>query len=102
MARSRLVGTRGSMNRSWSISTLLQAITCLVVAVLAGLCAVSAVNAYWRHEAAQRVLFATDVSRDLFTAMQHLRVERATTLAEIELPDQMTTDAANRSQARRD
>ena len=90
------------MNRSWSISTLLQAITGLVVAVLAGLCAVSAVNAYWRHEAAQRVLFATDVSRDLFAAMQYLRVERATTLAEIELPDQMTADAANRSQARRD
>jgi signal transduction histidine kinase/ActR/RegA family two-component response regulator len=90
------------MNRPFSISTLLQAITGLVVAVLAGLCAVSAGNAYWRHEAAQRVLFATDVSRDLFTAMQSLRVERASTLADIELKDPMTVEAATRSQARRD
>ena len=89
------------MNRPFSISTLLQAITGLVVAVLAGLCVVSAVKAYRHQEAAQRVLFATDVSRDLFTAMQSLRLERATTLHEIELRDLTTTDARNRARARR-
>jgi len=89
------------MNRLFSISTLLQAATGLVVAVLAGLCAVSAVKAYRGHEAAQRVVFATDVSRDLFTAMQTVRLERAKTLGEIERDD-LSSQAAQDARVRRD
>ena len=65
------------MKRFLSLSLLLQAVTGLMVAALVAACAVSAGQAYQRREAAQRVLFITGVSRDLFTAMQNLRLERA-------------------------
>ena len=65
------------MKRFLSLSLLLQAITGLMVAALVTACAVSAGQAFQRREASQRVLFITGVSRDLFTAMQNLRLERA-------------------------
>ena len=65
------------MKRFLSLSLLLQAITGLMAIALVAACAVSAGQAYQRREAAQRVLFITGVSRDLFTAMQNLRLERA-------------------------
>ena len=39
-------------------------------------CGVMALRAYERQQAAQRVLLAAEVSRDLFHAMQGLRLER--------------------------
>jgi len=65
------------MKRFLSLSVLLQAIAGVMVAALVTACAVSATKAYQRRESAQRVLFITGVSRDLFTAMQNLRLERA-------------------------
>ena len=62
------------MKRLLSLGVILQAITGLMVIALIAAGAVSASQAYQRREAARRVLFATEVSRDLFTAMQGLRL----------------------------
>jgi signal transduction histidine kinase/ActR/RegA family two-component response regulator len=64
------------MKRLLSLGVILQAITGVMVIALIAACAISASQAYQRREAARGVLFATDISRDLFTAMQGLRLER--------------------------
>jgi signal transduction histidine kinase/AmiR/NasT family two-component response regulator len=64
------------MKRFLSLGVILQAITGLMVIALIAACGASAAQAYQRREAAQRVVFATNVSRNLFDAMQGLRLER--------------------------
>jgi hypothetical protein len=64
------------MKRLLSLGVILQAITGLMALSLVAACAVSANHAYQRREAAERVMFATQVAHDLFDAMQGLRLER--------------------------
>jgi signal transduction histidine kinase/AmiR/NasT family two-component response regulator len=64
------------MKRLLSLGVILQAITGLMALALVAACAISANHAYQRREAAERVLFATEVAHDLFDAMQGLRLER--------------------------
>lgn len=64
------------MKRILSLGALLQAIAGVMVASLVITCGVMALRAYERQQAAQRVLLAAEVSRDLFHAMQGLRLER--------------------------
>jgi signal transduction histidine kinase/ActR/RegA family two-component response regulator len=64
------------MKRLLSLGVILQAITGLMAIALIAACAVSANHAYQRREAAERVMFATQVAHDLFDAMQGLRLER--------------------------
>jgi signal transduction histidine kinase/AmiR/NasT family two-component response regulator len=64
------------MKRLLSLGVILQAITGLLALSLVAACAVSASHAYQRREAAERVMFATQVAHDLFDAMQGLRLER--------------------------
>src|SRR5579863_7946232 len=59
-----------------SISLLLQAVTSFIVLTLVASLVIAADNAFDRLETADRVLATADVSRDLFTAMQAIRVER--------------------------
>jgi signal transduction histidine kinase/CheY-like chemotaxis protein len=66
------------MKRLLSLGVILQAITGLMALSLVAACAVSANHAYQRREAAERVMFATQVTHDLFDAMQGLRLERGT------------------------
>jgi PAS domain S-box-containing protein len=66
------------MKRFLSISTLLQAITGLMAVSLVATFAVSAQHAFERRQVAERVFVIADISRDLFTALQLIRVERGT------------------------
>ena len=69
-------GAPKTMKRFLSLGIVLQAITGLLAVALIAACAVSAGNAFQRREAARRMLFATEVTRDLFDAMQGVRMER--------------------------
>ncbi|MBP8247848.1 MAG: hypothetical protein KAX56_13345, partial [Phenylobacterium sp.] len=64
------------MKKILSLGALLQVIAGVTVASLVITCGVMAVRAYERQQAAQRVLLAAEISRDLFHAMQGLRLER--------------------------
>ncbi|MDP3632418.1 ATP-binding protein [Phenylobacterium sp.] len=64
------------MKKILSLGALLQIIAGVMVASLVITCAVMALHAYHRQQAAQRVLLAAEISRDLFHAMQGLRLER--------------------------
>jgi len=59
-----------------SISLLLQVVTSFIVLTLVAGLVIAAGNAFDRLETADRVLATANVSRDLFTAMQAIRVER--------------------------
>src|SRR5579863_7614529 len=59
-----------------SISLLLQAVTSFIVLTLVASLVIAAGSAFDRLETADRVLATANVSRDLFTAMQAIRVER--------------------------
>src|SRR5215469_9674758 len=59
-----------------SISLLLQAVTSFIVLTLVASLVLAAGNAFGRLATADRVLATADVCRDLFTAMQAIRVER--------------------------
>ena len=62
-----------------SIRFRVQMIVGLLVAALVVICAVSGVRAFERRQQAHRVMAITDVSRDLFAAMNALRLERGAT-----------------------
>src|SRR5580698_6735129 len=64
------------MNRLFSISVIFQAITAVMAVTLVAVCGVSAQHAFERRQTDERVLRIVDVSRDLFTAMQEIRLER--------------------------
>ena len=61
-----------------SIKVLLQAITGLMALALVTVFAISAERAFARRAVAERVLAVVDISRDLFAAMQNIRIERGT------------------------
>ncbi len=69
---------RSTMARHLSISTLLQAITGLMAMALVATFGVAAEHALEQRAVAARVEAVASISRDLFTAMQNLRVERGT------------------------
>jgi signal transduction histidine kinase/FixJ family two-component response regulator len=93
-------GRLATMKRLLSLGVILQAITGLMVVALIAAGAVSAGQAYQRREAARRVLFATDISRDLFTAMQGLRLERGAVAVALTRPT-VLSDVAQRLAALR-
>src|SRR5882672_2006241 len=66
------------MKRWPSISTLLQTITGLLTLVLVTTFTLDAVRAFQNRERAKRVPIIVDISNDLFTADESLRVERGT------------------------
>ncbi|HKW52238.1 MAG TPA: hypothetical protein VJO12_00990, partial [Stellaceae bacterium] len=66
------------MNRFATISNLLQLITGVMAAVLVFTFAVSAERAWERWSAALEARAVSAVSRDLFLALQNIRVERGT------------------------
>jgi signal transduction histidine kinase len=89
-----------------SISLRLQAVAGLLVIILVGACAVSATQAFERRQQADRVVALTQVMRDLFSAMQSLRIERANVADALILPTPRTpsdvrSDAADRAQSER-
>ena len=83
-----------AMKRFLSLGLILQAVTGLMVIALIAACGVSAGQAYQRREAAQRVVFATEVSRNLFDAMQGLRLERGAVGVALSAQTQMPDAAA--------
>jgi PAS domain S-box-containing protein len=74
------------MKRFSSVSTLLQAITGLMAVSLVATFAVSAQHAFERRQTAERVFAVADISRDLFRALQLIRIERGTVSTELETP----------------
>jgi signal transduction histidine kinase/ActR/RegA family two-component response regulator len=69
-----------------SIRVRLQVIVGLLVAVLVAGCVISATRAFERRQQAHRVMAITDVSRDLFAAMNSLRLERGAADSELAIP----------------
>jgi PAS domain S-box-containing protein len=94
--RARAVTIPVSMKRFRSISTLLQAITGLMAVSLVATFAVSAQHAFERRQVAERVFAIAGISRDLFTALQLLRVERGTVNTALET--RLTADRRTRGE----
>ncbi len=84
------------MKKFLSISVLLQAGTGLMALVLVGIFANLAERAFERREVAEQVLRTTSISRDMFMAMQAIRIERDTANTALETPD--TIDAGSRGE----
>jgi len=83
------------MKKSLSISALLQSITAvMILALVVGLSS-SAKQAYERREIAERILFTVDLTRNLFLAMQTLRVERGTINTALETPSPIDSETEN-------
>jgi signal transduction histidine kinase/ActR/RegA family two-component response regulator len=72
------------MRRAPSVRLIIQATFGLMATVLLAACALSAVYAYDRWKAAERAVAVLDVSRDLFAAMQDLRLERGVLAAALQ------------------
>ena len=77
-----------------SIGALLQAIIVLMAVALLALFAAAAQRAFDREQTAARTVAIVDVSRDMFKAMQSLRVERGTVNTALATPEPI--DAATR------
>jgi two-component system, sensor histidine kinase len=87
--------------RLQSISLRLQAIVGLLVILLVAGCATFAVQAYERRVEADRVVAITGVSRDLFAAMQTVRLERGAINAALATPSTPTVEnVAHRARLR--
>jgi methyl-accepting chemotaxis protein len=71
------------MKRLVSTSALLQLITGVMATVLVILFALAAMQAWEQREAAEKALAVSNISRDLFEAMQNLRIERGTVNTEL-------------------
>lgn len=85
------------MHTRFSIGALLQAVTGVMAIALVTGFAFYAGDSFQRMQTAKRVLATADISRDLFMAMQNLRVERGTinTALETAKPvDSATQDTA--------
>ena len=64
------------MNRLFSISVTLQGITAIMAVTLVVLCGASAKGAFDRRQTDEKALRVIDASRNLFNAMQEIRLER--------------------------
>ena len=74
------------MKRFLSIRVLLQSITALMAVTAVAFCALGFAKAYERRATAERVLRLVSVERDLFTALQHIRLERGGLNSALALP----------------
>ena len=75
-----------------SINVLLQAITGIMAVVLVVTFAMSAEQAFERRAEADRIHAVASISRDLFMAMQKLRVERGTVNTALSTPEIVSAD----------
>jgi signal transduction histidine kinase len=64
------------VNRLFSISVIFQSITALMAVTLVWICGANALHAFQRRQTDEQVLRVAGVSRDLFAAMQEIRLER--------------------------
>ncbi|QUD89987.1 ATP-binding protein [Phenylobacterium montanum] len=80
------------MTSSESIRFRVQAVLGLLVIALVTICAFSAEHAFERRQQARRVMALTEVSRDLFTAMNALRLERGATDGLLHTPGEPTAE----------
>jgi methyl-accepting chemotaxis protein len=76
-----------AFKRYLAISTLLQAITGFMAVVLIVSFGIAAQRAFARRVVAERVQAVASISRDLFMAMQNLRVERGTVNTALMTPE---------------
>src|SRR5436190_8719292 len=72
------------MRRFLSIGVLLQTVTILMTLSLAAVCAIFALEALHKQEAARRGPQILEVSNDLYASLQSIRTERGNTLTLIE------------------
>ena len=89
------------MTKLLSLSTRLQAITVLMVALLLGTIALSAASTFQRLQAARQALAIVDITQDMFEAMQDLRVERGTVNTALATPAVVNPGTWNDIQALR-
>ena len=89
------------MTKLLSLSSRLQAITILMVAVLLGTIAASAASTYARLQSARQALAIVDITQDMFEAMQDLRVERGTVNTALATPTAVDAGAWSEIQALR-
>jgi len=80
------------MKRHISINTLLQGMTGVMAVVLVVTFGIAARQAFERQVAAERVESVASISRDLFMAMQNLRVERGTVNTALSTPEVVAAD----------
>jgi signal transduction histidine kinase/ActR/RegA family two-component response regulator len=75
------------MKRLLSISVLLQTLTAVVAVALVVVCGLGVQKAFERRQTAERVLNIIGASRDFYTAMQTVRLERGGLNNALALPD---------------
>ena len=81
------------MKKILNLGALLQVIAGVMVVSLVVTFAMLALQAYQRQQTAQRVLLAAEISRDLFHAMQGLRLERGAVAIALTKPKAPTAEA---------
>ena len=81
------------MKRLMSISVLLLATTGVMAVVLVASFASAAMHAFERRQAAERAVTIVGISRDLFTALQNVRVERGTVNTALATAEPTDTEA---------
>jgi signal transduction histidine kinase/ActR/RegA family two-component response regulator len=74
------------MKRLLSISVLLQTIMALVAVISVAICVFGVQKSLARRQTAQRVLYIVDVSRDLITSLQEIRLERGSLRNALDMP----------------
>ena len=82
------------MRRAPSVRLIFQATFGLMATVLLVACALSAAYAYDRWKAAERAEAVLDISRDLFAAMQDMRMERGVLAAVLDTGDPVRSTSA--------
>src|SRR6266436_6128828 len=89
------------MKRFLTISVLLQTVTGLMTVVLVTIFTVYAVRALESDEQARRVPVIVDISSDLFSAIQDVRVERGAINISLAAPEAIDTDTQKEIEALR-
>ena len=87
------------MRRTLSARLVLQATFALVAAILLAVCATYGAYTFQRWRAAEKVEATVAVSRDLFDAMQNVRLQRGVIAAAIEGPDESVSAPIRRQLA---
>ena len=89
------------MKRLTSISVLLQTVMALMAVMSVALCVTGVQRAIARRHTAERVLHIVDVSRDLFTALEEIRLERGTLSNALAMPKVTALQGSARWRERR-
>ncbi len=84
------------MKRLLSISVLLQTFTMLIMSVLLAVLAIYAMQATQSERQARRVPVIVDLSTDLFSSIQNVRLERAMVDQSLRMPESI--DSATRKE----